>query len=124
MTNINVEELVGTYVALRDRIAEVKEGHKAELKPLEAGLDELGGMLLLHLQSQKVESVRTAAGTVYKTGWATAKVQDWDATLEFIKAGEHWDLLPRSVNKSAVEELGAVPGVVVERGIKVGVRRA
>ena len=120
----NIEELVGSYVALRDRIAAVKERHKAELRPMEVVLDDLGGHLLLYLQDSKLESVRTAKGTAYKTSFASAKVQDWDATLEFIKAGGHWDLLPRSVNKTIVEEMGSVPGVVMERGVKVGIRRA
>ena len=46
------------------------------------------------------------------------------AVLDWAVANERWDLFERRVAKSVVEEIGAVPGVEIERGVRVNVRRS
>lgn len=49
---------------------------------------------------------------------------DWQAVLDWAVANERWDLFQRRVAQSVVEEIGAVPGVEIERGVRVNVRRS
>jgi hypothetical protein len=56
-------------------------------------------------------------------------VADWDATLDFIKANEHWQMLEHRVSKQAVEEYKSEhgdlpPGVDWREEVTVNVRRA
>ena len=117
------EELIKKYVALRDRKAEVAARHKEELAPFATAMDAIEVKLMTVLQQQSATSLKTAAGTAYKQGWTSARVQDWQAVLDYAVENERFDLFERRVSKAVVEEIGTVPGVDVERGFKVNIRR-
>lgn len=121
---MNNEDLIAGYVALRDKIGEIKKRHEAELSQYTSVIEEMESRLLVVLEAAGAESIRTNAGTAYKANWSSARVSDWSQTLEYILANERYDLLERRVAKAVVEEIGDVPGVVVERGVRVNVRRA
>jgi hypothetical protein len=119
-----VDQLVQTYVEVRDRIKELETEHKAQLAPYRDALSQVEGMLHTMLNQQGAESIKTEHGTAYKAPWTKAKVIDWPKTLDFIIESGQYDLLERRVSKTVVEDLGDVPGVELERGIKVNVRRS
>jgi len=119
-----LEGLIEAYVKVRDGIKEIKERHKQELAPWEQGLAEAEGALMTLLNTYGAESMRTNAGTAFKAQWTKATVTDWQAVLDWAVANERWDLFERRVAKSVVEEIGAVPGVEIERGVRVNVRRS
>lgn len=121
---MTTEDIVAAYVALRDKIAADKKAMEEALKPLQDGLESLEGLLLKELEKAGADSIKTKAGTAYKASWSSARVVDWSQTLDFIRESERFDLLERRVSKAVVEELGDVPGVAVERGTRVNVRRA
>ena len=77
---------------------------------------------------QGVDSFKTKVGTAFLTTVDFAQVADWDATLEFIKDNEAYDLLEKRVSKRAVrgyiEEQKEVPaGINYGTRIDVNVRR-
>lgn len=120
---------VAQYVALRDKINEMKERHKAELKPYMDVLDGLNAVLLQHLNATNSNSVATDAGTAYKTEKRSASIADGEAFMRYVIGGELWDLLDRKANVTAVDdhikEHGvAPPGVNFSTRVEVGVRRA
>ena len=121
---MDTSEIVGKYVEVRDRIKEIKDRHKAELVPYNEALESVEALLMKHLHDQGADSIKTANGTAYKSRWTKAAVQDWQATLDYVIENERWDLLERRVSKSVVEEIGNVPGIVMESGVKVNVRRS
>lgn len=125
---INLNRLVAAYVRRRDRLRELEQRHKETTGVLRAEMDKLERAMHALMAEQGVERVKTPAGTAYMTTWTRTQVEDWDAVLGYIRANEAWDLLQRNVNKSAVLERSAegdvVPGVRVERGKKINVRRA
>lgn len=119
-----LEGLIEAYVKVRDGIKEIKERHKQELAPWEQGLAEAEGALMTLLNNAGAESMKTNAGTAFKAQWTKAVVTDWQAVLDWAVANERWDLFQRRVAQSVVEEIGAVPGVEIERGVRVNVRRS
>ena len=122
------EDLVQGYIDLRNKEKEIKERHKAELAPYTEMRDNIELMLMARLHDAGADSVKTAAGTFYKTTRTSVKVQDWPAALEWILANGRTDMLVRQVSKEAYEEAvengDRVPGVVPEQTVKVNVRKS
>jgi hypothetical protein len=122
------DDLIGKYVQLRDKEAEIKERHKEELKPYKDAMAKLEKALQDMLQEQGVNSMKGAHGTVYRQEVSNLKVTDFNETLQYIKDNERWDLLEKRVNKTVVQEIQQegedVPGTEIERTLKVQVRRS
>ncbi len=126
---LTTDKAVEKFVALRDKIAEIKKRHVMELAPYNGALAALEGWLLDDLNTAHVEQMRALSGTVYKSVRTSASVVSWTETLDFIKATEAWELLEARVSKIAVEAIieetkQPVPGVKIAREIILNVRRA
>lgn len=98
-----IQTVIEKYIKLRDHIAEIKKGHKAELEPLNAVLEKIEGALLDQFNKLGVDSMKTAAGTAYKSIQTSATVADWDTTLRWIIENDMLPMLERRVNKTVVE---------------------
>lgn len=130
---------VNQYVRLRDKIKEIKDRHKAELKPFIETQAQLNGIILGLLDQAGAESVRTDSGTAYKTLDRSATLADRSAFWEYVKSNEAWDLIDYKANVTAVadyitEKVEAAktdptvipappPGVNYTETWEVGVRR-
>jgi hypothetical protein len=119
-----MEELVRAYIELRDQRDLIKDRHKAELAEVTAVLDQVEDALMHQLQELGVESVKTKAGTAFKSKWTSVKVTDFDALCEYVKTNDRFDLLERRVNKTVALEIGEVPGTLAESGFQVNIRRS
>lgn len=141
MTNKpNIDTRVDQYVKLRDKIRELDEAHKKTIEPYRATLEQLNSALLQHLQSVGAESVRTSAGTVYRTMKQSASIADAEAFWTFVVTTASWDLLDRRANVTGCAdfidrlakqketdptvEVSPPPGVNFNRTYVVGVRRS
>ena len=138
--SFDVAKRAGQYVALRDRISDLKKKHEAELQPYMQVLAELNTALLKHLDSEKVDSMKTSEGTVYVTVRDSASVADSEVFFDYVRANEAWELMERRANVTAVRSFidEAVeraktdpsvqptppPGVNFSRFRQVGVRRS
>lgn len=120
----DTQEYVETYIKLRDQIKELEKKHKEELKPYREGLETIEGLLAQALYDNGADSMKTSAGTFYKSHWSRPQVQDWEKVLDYIVENERYDLFERRISKAVAEEIGEVPGVVFERGVKINVRRS
>jgi len=124
-----LQALVERYIMLRDKKAEIVNAAKEKAAKLDDLIKKLEGALLLTFQQTGAESVRTAAGTAYKTTKASATVADWDAVLGFIKDNEMWNMLERRVSKEAVVQFREAnndlpPGVNWREEVTINVRRS
>lgn len=124
-----MEELVEKYIELRDKKSELSAAYKAKTAKLDTVLTKIEGILLQQFDELKMESVRTKAGTAYKSTRVSATVADWDHTLDFIKQHELWNMLEHRVSKQAVEQFkeehgDLPPGVNWREEIVVNVRRS
>jgi hypothetical protein len=125
----NIERRVGQYVMIRDKIKEMEERHKTELKGLKAIQEELTGILQASLEAVKAESIKTSEGTVYATTRYTASLADPKAFMDYVIANNHFDLLDRKANATAIRDYVAQcgelpPGANLSAISTIGVRRA
>lgn len=123
------EKRIAQYVAVRDRIEDLKEKQAAEMKPLLDLQNLLSGWLQQHLETTGAESVKTSSGTAYISTRFTASLADPDAFMKFVIEQHKFELMDRRANATAVkdyvQENGGLPPGVNLSGIKtVGVRRA
>lgn len=125
---IDFDKRVAQYVALRDEIKRRDDAHKEGMKEYRETLEQLNSLLLNHINSIGGDSVRTPAGTVYRTEKRSASLADPDAFMKFVIANEAFELLDRKANTTAVsafiaEHHSPPPGVNFSTVYVVGVRR-
>ena len=126
---ITTQEIVEKYVMLRDKKQAIVNDMKEQAAKYDAVLDKLEAHLLKQFEAEGVDSVKTKAGTAYKTIRTSVTVADWEATLDFIRTNEMWHLLERRASKVAVEAYreendAYPPGLNVRTEAVVNVRRA
>jgi hypothetical protein len=126
---MDIEKLVDGYVKARDKKAELKAAYAKKCSVLDDWMTRAEALILQELSEQNIESVRTAAGTAYKSVQTSATVADWDAIWGFIQENEAWTMLEKRVNKTAVQEYRAVhndipPGVNWREEVTLNIRRA
>lgn len=125
---MNFEQMVGAYVALRDKKKELDDAHKVKMAPLHEAMEQLEGGMLAMLNSTGQENAKTKAGTVFKTTEVSATIADKDVFRRHVIGGELWDLLDWKANKTAVRDVvddtgEAPPGINYSTRQVVGVRR-
>lgn len=102
-TEPTIETIVEKYVALRDKKAEIKKAYTAKVEAIDQAMDQLEAFIAAKLAELGVESMRTTAGTAYKTTRTSATVADWPMVLDWVRQNEQWDALEKRVNKTYVE---------------------
>jgi hypothetical protein len=127
-TTVDVNVRIAQYVQLRDKIKVLDDAHKKKMEPFREMLDQLGGLLLVHLQTVGGDSIATPSGTVYKTVKNSASIADGQSFWDFIVANNEFDLLDKKANVSAVQDFieqhhAPPPGVKFTSVVTVGVRR-
>lgn len=124
-----VNEMVETYIALRDARDAKRAAQKAEMAPYEKALSDIEAKLLDQFSKLGVESMRTDAGTAFKSTRTSATVADWDVLLRFIVRQDMWNMLERRVSKEAVTQFREAhddlpPGVNWREEVTINVRRS
>lgn len=127
MPDLNIEQLVARYVAIRDKKAQIAAERKETDDRINAAMRNIEAHILEQMNTLGTESMRTTAGTCYKSIKTSAIVDDRDSFIAF--AVEHPEFLESRANKTAVEayleESGELPpGVRVNRSVTVNVRRS
>lgn len=120
--------MVEKYIALRDKVHDIKETHKKQLEPYTDMIASLESLILAELERSGAKAMRCAAGTVYESVQTSVTVKDWGQALGFIQQNELWDLLEARVNKTAAmtvieERAEPIPGVHVSQAAVLRVRR-
>jgi hypothetical protein len=125
---MKLDEVVKNYIALRDRKAAIKAEYDAKAAKIDDVLDKVEAKILEYFEQSGLESIRTDAGTAYKSTRNSATVGDWDSVLAHILETENYQLLEHRVSKKAVEEYRMAnedlpPGVNWRSEVTVNVRR-
>lgn len=123
-----VEEVVAAYVKLRDKLTAMQAEHKEAEAVIDEKLVKLRAWLLKKSEETGVDSFKTEAGTAYKTTKDKAGVADRDAFLKYVLSEEATELLPASVNKTAVRDYikehgEPPPGVTYTKSFDINVNR-
>lgn len=129
MSTTKLDLVIAGVIALRDQIDAKKQEHKEQLAPLNQKMEKLEAYLQLQLTTLGTTSFTAkGTGTAYLQNVVGVTVEDWDATLAFIKEHGMWELLERRVSKTVVQEYmestkEIPPGVNVRQETEVRVRR-
>lgn len=122
-------KLVDIYIQLRDRRAQRKAAFENDDAGDKDKQEKIEGVLLAKFLEEGVESVKTAAGTAYKSSRVSATVADRDMFFDFVRANEAWDMLESRAAKTAVvawkeENNDLPPGIKWSEIATLNVRRS
>ena len=126
---MNMSDLIGKYLKLRDAKAELDAKHKANIARYTKAMTKIETTLLSEFNETGQESAKTSVGTAYVSTRTSAKVADRDSFLQFVIENDAWDFIENRVNKIAAEEYLAeheeLPaGVDITRSMTVNIRRS
>ena len=99
---MRTDELIGKYIRLRDKKAQMKKEFEAQVAPLDAALRKVEAILLKSFDELGVESMRTEEGTAYAATRSSTSVADRDAFFGWVIQQEAWEMLESRANKTAV----------------------
>ncbi len=128
MSEIDAGDYIAKYVDVRDKVKEIKDRHKTELKPYNDALVMIENVLLGALNDQKLESFKAGGGTAYKTTRTSVKVLDFELALDYIRDNDLWHFLEKRLAKTAVTEFveshkSNFPGTDIINELTVQIRR-
>lgn len=125
------EKLTRVFLKIRDKRSEIKAAFSEEDKKLEEQQNKIKSALLDFCKDNEVESVKTLAGTFFRTVKTRYWTNDWEATNTFIKENDVPEFYEKRLNQTAVktfiaEELeGEVPDFInVNSEYQVSVRKS
>lgn len=126
---MKLNDLVEKYILIRDRKQKLKSDYEAKAGELDAVLDKIEAVLLKTFEETGMDSVKTSAGTAYRTVRTQASVADWDAFFAYVQKHGAFELLERRCSKSAVEQFKAAnddlpPGLNWREERVVNIRRS
>lgn len=129
VSELNDEALVKAYIQLRDRRSKRKAAFDNDDATDKSHQEKIEVLLLKRFMENGIESVRTTAGTAYKSIRSSASVASWDDFFGFVQEHQAWSLLEHRASKTAVEEhkevTGALPpGLNWREEVVINVRRS
>lgn len=101
---MNDNDLIGKYIELRDRKAQMTKDFENTLTPIVGAMETIENAMAARLLASGQESVRTENGTAYRTTVMTTKVIDREAFIAYVKEFDAFDMLPASAVKESVKE--------------------
>ena len=126
---MNLSELIGKYVDLRDRKKAIQERHKQELAPYNEGLDGIESAILNYFNEVGVNSAASDFGTAYRSMRESFTVEDPILFREWVQEQGDLAYFENRASKEAVkqhlEATGALPpGIKYNAESTIGVRRS
>jgi hypothetical protein len=130
MNDVNLDELVKTYLTIRDERDKLSREHDAKDRELANDLAQLEQVLLNSCNEINADSIRTGNGTVIKTTRENYVCGDWDNFKKFVMENQAIELLQQRLHQSNFKEFltnrddeGLPPGISSMREFKVVVRK-
>lgn len=101
---MEIDKLVGAYVACRDHLSELRKDFKKEEVEHKSAMALMETEIMNQAEKQGVESFKTKHGTAFKTKKDFISVENWPAALDFMLMKGLTHLLTKSVGKAAAKE--------------------
>lgn len=99
-----INDIVGKYIQLRDKVGDIKERHKQELAPFTVAMGKLEAFLLAQMNALGADSIKTPHGTPYISKRTSVTIADWPAYWAWLEAQGATDSgVDHKANKSFVE---------------------
>lgn len=123
-------DVIGAYVKLRDKKAEVRKAAEAEIAILDEKLQKLEAWLLTQMDSLGTSQLKSpdGFGTAYIRTQTRASCTDWGVFHQFIQETGRFDFMEKRVASKAVQDYleetqGLPPGVNIHQERVVTVNR-
>ena len=100
MTDISLESLIRVFNKMRDK----KEGLDSEVKALEHKMAAIKVAINDMMREEGMESIRTTAGTAYRTLKTTYSPTDWGIMHNFIMERHLPDLLEKRLHQGNMKK--------------------
>jgi len=125
---MNTQELIDRYIQIRAAKEQLAKKQKADNARINNVLEKIEKLLMNQMEQLGSDSIKTKAGTCYRSIRTSVKVEDRDCFLDFVKSNEAWELLESRAAKSNVEQFleqhqDIPPGLSIRRDAVVNIRR-
>lgn len=131
MSEVNTEELVEAYIAIRNKRAQLLQQYEAEDGRLKEDLSKLEAALLSVCNSINADSIKTKHGTAMRKLNERFFCEDWDNFRKFVLENEALELFEKRIHQGNFKQFmseheadGLPPGVNVMREFAITVRKA
>lgn len=126
--SVNVDDVIATYMKLRDQKAAIEGEVKDKVAAIKTKMEKLEAWIKEKADAEGVTSFKTKHGTAFLTTTDYANVADWDAVLTFIQENGAYDMLEKRVSKTAVrgyidQQKAVPPGINYGTKLEVNVRK-
>jgi hypothetical protein len=128
--DLTLEKLTRIYIKMREKKAELTQELEAQISELDDKMKTVKTGILDHMKEIGAESLRTDAGTVYRTVRTTYSTNDWDSMNKFILEHSVPELLEKRIHqtnmKAFLEEHPDVlpPGLNANMEYSVTIKRS
>lgn len=126
---MDLEELVGNYIALRDKRAALKKKYTEKDDVLKAAMESAEAMALKQLDAVGAKSIRTDAGTVFKEEKRSVTTADASVFFDYVREHNAWDMIEKRPARATVlewvDEHGSLPpGLNLYSELTIKIRRS
>jgi hypothetical protein len=97
---VPLEKLTRIYIKMRDKKAEVTHELEEKVSKIEQDMKTVKTAILSHMKEIGAESLRTEAGTVYRTVRTTYATSDWESMHKFILEHGVPELLEKRIQQT------------------------
>jgi len=98
--DLSLEKLTRVYIKMREKKAEISQELEAKMSDMEEKMKTVKTAILDHMKELGAESLRTDAGTVYRTVRTTYSTNDWDSMNKFILEHSVPELLEKRIHQT------------------------
>ena len=119
MSEVALDKLVGVYVKIRDKRAELKKEFEAQDEQLSAQLQELSNEMLERCKEMGADSTRTPHGTIIRSIKSKYWTSDWDSMYQFIREHDAFGLLEKRLHQSNMKQFLSENPDVLPSGLNV-----
>lgn len=126
---MDLEELIGQYIALRDKRAALKKVFTEKDDALKAAMSAAEAVALEKMNSVGADSIRTSAGTVFKETKRSVTTADVETFFNYVRETESWDMIEKRPARATVlewaDEHGTLPpGLNLFSELTIKIRRS
>jgi hypothetical protein len=131
MTEVNTEELVEAYLAIRNERQRITQEYEAQDNVLKEDLRKVEAALLAVCNSINADSIKTKHGTAMRKLNERFFCEDWDSFRQFVLENQALELFEKRIHQGNFKQFmtehegdGLPPGVNVMREFNITVRKA
>lgn len=117
--DVSVEKLTGIYLKIKSKRDVLSRDFKQEDERLKVQQDAIKQRLLDYCKANEIESVRTEAGTFYRSIKTKFWTSDWESMHKFILEHEVPEFLTKSLNQANVKQFMDENPTLVPAGLNV-----